>query len=129
MPNPVEIYHLEARFRPLTTDAERDNAQALLDDAWEELLAPKNIPDLDERMADGRVSEGLVIRVVRAMVLRVLRNPDSLRSWSIDDGTFVRDSAVSSGELYVSPDEVQLLTGVVADNSGHISFSAPMRLC
>jgi hypothetical protein len=128
MPNPVQITDLEARFRSLT-DAEKVNAQALLEDAWAELLSPKNVPDLEDRIGDGRVSTALVVRVVRSMVLRVLRNPDSLRQWSVDDVTFVRDSAVSAGELYASPEEVELLTGVTADSGGHISFSAPFRAC
>jgi hypothetical protein len=108
VPNPVGIADLESLFRPLT-DAEKTAAQELLNDAWEELLAPKNIPDLDDRMADDRVSTGLVVRVVRAMVLRVLRNPEAIRQWSVDDASFTRDSAVSAGLLYALPDEVALL--------------------
>lgn len=110
MPNPAIIKDIEDRFRPLV-GPEEVNAQALLDDAWEELLAPNHVPDLEDRMADGRVSNGLVVRVVRSMVLRVLRNPDAIRQWSIDDASFTRDSAVSAGELYVTDDEIKLLTG------------------
>lgn len=123
MPNPAIVEDIEDRFRPLV-GAEKVNAQALLDDAWEDLLAPNHVPDLEARMADGRVSTGLVIRVVRAMVLRVLRNPDAIRQWSVDDASFTRDSAASAGELYVTDDEVKLLSG---GGSGVFTIRASAR--
>jgi hypothetical protein len=108
VPNPVIVADLEARFRPLT-DVETSNAQALLDDTWEELLA--RVPSLDQRVTDGRTSVGLVIRVVSAMALRVLRNPEAIKQWSVDDAAFTRDSLVSSGLLYANSDEIDLLSG------------------
>jgi hypothetical protein len=122
VPNPVLISDLEARFRPLTV-AEQTVAQALLDDAWEELLA--RVPDLEARTADGRVTSGLVVRVVSAMVIRVLRNPEAIRQWSVDDASFTRDNLVSSGFLYASADEIGLLLGGPIVPVGHVSFSAP----
>jgi hypothetical protein len=122
VPNPVLIADLEARFRPLTV-AEQAVAQALLDDAWAELLA--RIPDLEARVADGRVTDGLVVRVVSAMVIRVLRNPEAIRQWSVDDASFTRDNLVSSGLLYASAEEVGLLVGAPLGPVGHVSFSAP----
>jgi hypothetical protein len=123
MPNPTAIPDLEARFRPLTA-AEQNTAQALLDDAWEELLV--RIPDLDARMADGRTSAGLVVRVVAAMVTRVLRNPDAIRQWSVDDASFTRDKALSTGFLFVAPEELSLLRGTPppSEQLPPIAFSA-----
>lgn len=120
--NPAIISDLEARFRPLT-DAELPNAEALLDDAWEELQA--RIPDLMARRDAGTVSDGLVRRVVTAMVVRVLRNPDAIRQWGVDDATFTRDTLVSSGLLFVSADEVALLSGAPIGPLPPLSFSAP----
>ena len=108
MANPVIVDDLEARFRPLTTD-EKTVAQALLEDAWAVLLTV--VPDLEARISSGTTSVGLVVSVEAAMVLRVLRNPNGVRSWSVDDYSETRDSALSAGSLYVSPDEVALLTG------------------
>jgi hypothetical protein len=124
MPNPVTVPDLVNRFRPLNA-LEDTMAQALLVDAWEELLAPGKVPDLEDRLADGRVSEGLVRRVVTAMVLRVLRNPDAIRQLATDDVTITRDQVVSSGLLYASEDEVALLTGQPTGELPHVSFSAP----
>lgn len=124
MANPALIADLEARFRPLS-DAEKTNAQAWLDDAWEELLV--RVPDLEARMSDGRTSAGMVRRVVAAMVVRVLRNPDAIRQWGVDDATFTRDTLLSSGVLYATEDEVALLIGVPTTPVGPVSFSMPYR--
>ena len=87
----------------------RHPLQALLDDAWAVLLTV--IPDLEARMSSGATSVGLVVSVTSAMVLRVLRNPNGVRSWSVDDYSETRDNSLSAGSLYVSPEEVALLTG------------------
>ncbi|TYP82069.1 hypothetical protein [Blastococcus xanthinilyticus] len=110
MPNPTVVTDVEDRFRTLN-DAERRLAGSLLADAWEELLAPRNVPDLEDRLGRDVVSVGLVRRVVAAMVIRVLRNPEAIRQWQVDDASFTRDSMVSSGLLYASADEIALLSG------------------
>ena len=106
MANPVTVADLEARFRSLTAD-EQTVAQALLDDAWAILLTQK--PNLDAQLAAEEIAPEIVTFVVSAMVLRVLRNPDGIRQWSVDDASFTRDSALSAGGLYVSPEELGLL--------------------
>jgi hypothetical protein len=108
MPNPVTISEIEKRFRPLTT-TEAEAVQFMLDDAWSVLLG--TVPDLEDRMTSGAVSEPLASFVVSSMVLRVLRNPNGVRSWSVDDYSETRDNAVSAGVLYALPNEVDLLTG------------------
>lgn len=108
MPNPVIIADLEARFHSLS-DTEADYAQALLDDAWDVLLAV--IPDLEDRLASGATSAGLVVSAVSAMVIRVMRNPDGYKQWSIDDASFTRDTSVAAGTLYPTDLEISLLTG------------------
>ena len=121
MTNPVSVDDLESRFRPLA-DAEKGVAASLLSDAWAVLLTA--VPSLEQRRADGSVSVDLVIYVVSAMVLRVLRNPEGIRQWSVDDASFTRDQALSAGGLYVSPEEVGLLAGSPVGPVGHVSFSA-----
>lgn len=108
MPNPVIVDDLEARFRPLS-DEERDVAQALVDDAWAVLLMV--VPDIEDRMTAGTVSPEVATYVVASMALRVLRNPNGVRSWSLGDYSETRDNALSAGALYVSDAEAALLTG------------------
>lgn len=121
--NPVTVPDLEVRFRSLT-EPEKKTAEALLADAWEELQA--RVPALKARRQAQLVSDGLVVRVVAAMVVRVLRNPDALRSWVVDGDSFTRDQLVSSGLLFITPDEVELLSGIRRGGPAqHLSFSVP----
>lgn len=106
--NPVQVGDLEARFRPLV-GTEVTVAEALLDDAWAILVS--SLPDIDARMTSGATNVALVRSVVSSMVLRVLRNPDGVRTWSVDDYSQTRDASVAGGSLYLSADELALLNG------------------
>lgn len=105
--NPATVAHIEARWRPLTTQ-ETTNATAFLGDAWWMLTSRR--PSLEDDMMAGTVSEGNVIRVVTAMVLRILRNPEGKLEETIDDYRYRRDSLVSSGALHVTSDELADVT-------------------
>lgn len=106
MANPATITDIEARWRPLT-DAETTTASFLLGDAWE--IVTSRVPTVDARLADASLSEGLVVQVVSAMVIRVLRNPEGKRSEQIDDYAYTRDASVAGGGLYLSEEEERLL--------------------
>jgi hypothetical protein len=107
MANPVTVADIEDRWRPLTAQ-ETTNAEAYLTDAWWLLLG--KLPDLETHVADGLVSQGNVTRVVVAMVLRIMKNPDGKLEESIDDYRYRRDSLVSAGELLVTLEELAALT-------------------
>lgn len=73
------------------------------------------IPTLAARFESGELIGGqpigdVVKGVIEDMVLRVVKNPQSLRSMGIDDFTTVIDSSVSTGLLYVADDELTLLS-------------------
>lgn len=107
MPNPAAIADLEARWRPLVA-LEITNANAFLDDAWAELLSRR--PNLEADITAETVSEANVVRVISAMVLRVLRNPEGWDQESIDDWSGRRSSLVADGLLRVTPDELASVT-------------------
>lgn len=107
MANPATVADVEARWRPLTAQ-ETTNAEALLSDAWELLLGRR--PTLEADLTAETISEGNVIRVICAMVLRVLRNPDGLSEEAIDDYRYKRDAILASGVLHVTPDELADVT-------------------
>lgn len=71
--NPVATSDVAARWHPLSAD-EEVRAQALIDDAWEELL--ERIPGIQDRLALGSLRPGLVIAKVSAAVIPFLRNPE-----------------------------------------------------
>jgi len=107
MPNPASTTDLENRYRVLTS-SEVTNANAFLGDAWALLLARR--PTLEADITAGTVTNANVIRVVCAMVLRVLRNPNGVLEFAIDDYRERRDSLVSSGVLHVTGDELSDVT-------------------
>ena len=67
------------------------------------------IPSLHQRSTSGRTKPESVKSVIEDMVVRVLRNPNSLRQITVDDGTATIDHAISSGQLYASPAELARL--------------------
>ena len=107
MPNPATVDDIEARWRPLS-DQETTNATAYLQDAWWLLLGRR--PTLEDDLTNDKVSEGNVIRVVVAMVLRILKNPDGKVEESIDDYRYRRDALLASGLLSVTGDELADIT-------------------
>lgn len=84
------------------------------------------IPTLAGRFEADEVSVRLVGGVVEDMVLRVVKNPQALRSFGIDDFQATIDNAVSSGLLYVSADELAMLSpGSGRPSVGSIKLGVP----
>jgi hypothetical protein len=84
------------------TAAERAKVPALLADA--SAIMRREVPGLDNP-APPDTAAG----VCCAMVLRVVTNPEGKRQQSIDDYSYTIDSARSTGALYLSEDERELL--------------------
>jgi hypothetical protein len=104
-----------SRFRALepdedaTVDTMIADAQDILEDAAE--AAGIEAPTTDR-------GERTYTRIVAAIVIRVLRNPDGYLTETIDGYTYRRDSAISAGALYVSPDEINQLRPTVRPRRG-----------
>ncbi len=105
----ADVARLEAAFeRPLVESAElkeRSAATQWLDDAWG--IVQDEIPGVVRRLALEPVDPSYlrkesVARVMVAMVIRVLRNPDARRQLGEDTFQETVDQAVSSGQLYIS---------------------------
>lgn len=107
MPVSVTQADIEKVWRPLTAE-EAAVIPGLSGRAWIRIVA--KLPDVYE----SGVHEDVIKDVMASMIIRVLKNPDSARviSESIDDSTDSRtlDSAISSGEMYVSTEELAMLT-------------------
>lgn len=108
MINPAGIEDVRGVIeRPLTADEERVIPN-WLNKAWRELQ--RVVPGIPDRVtlpvsADGYLATADVIDVLAAMVERKTRNAAGLRSWSTDDYDQTVDSALSSGQIYVSESE------------------------
>lgn len=94
------------------TPAETSAAEFYIEFASE--LIRSEIPSIDERIIAGTLSPVLVKGVVVQMVKRTLMNPEGYRTVqeSIEDysTTMTRDSALSTGGLYLSADELAILS-------------------
>lgn len=98
------------------------------DDAIDHLIARAvallvlQVPTVPARVDAGTLDQAVVEGVVEDMVLRVLRNPQALRQISIDDFSATVDAAVSAGSLYVSSNELALLSP--STRGGHRAFGS-----
>jgi hypothetical protein len=70
----------------------------------------RNVSNADKRIAAGTLDATLVKHVAVAMVARHLRNPSGYRQEAIEDYSRTRDSALSAGNVYLSDDELELLS-------------------
>jgi hypothetical protein len=108
--NPASADDLIARsLRPLSA-LEVAWGETRLEDAFDEVVS--KIASVETRLdaipVDNRFQR-VVIRVLCDMVLRVLGNPDGKLEEQGDDYRYRLDAAVSSGALYVSDAELELL--------------------
>lgn len=98
-------------WRPLS-EAEALLVPGLSNQAWIRLLDQR--PDLEADLLAGTVKIESVASAMISMLVRVLKNPDSVRQLakSYDDWSRSQtfDSSVSTGELYVNEHELALVT-------------------
>lgn len=86
------------------SDTETRQAPSLLDDAT--AIITDRFPQYATAPTPASTA------VCCAMVLRVLRNPGGHRSEQIDDYSYTVDSALSTGQLYLTDGEIDTLTPV-----------------
>jgi hypothetical protein len=111
--NPVALSDVVARWRTLTTD-EAVRAQALLDDAWEELI--ELVPGIAAGVAVGTPRPGLVKAKMVAAILPILRNPEGWleQESAIDDyrQRFRRSDSSGQSARIFSDEAIRALKGV-----------------
>lgn len=111
MPVNIEATDVAAVWRPLSP-AEETIVPGLSTQAWIRLVSAS--PDLQSNIDKDDVGEDAVKSAMTSMIVRVLKNPDSVRqlSKSYDDWSKSQtlDSSVSTGELYVNEHELALVT-------------------
>lgn len=101
---PVTAGDIAARWRALTAEETVVVVQIIADaqDIVESALLDAGVttPPSDERW------QRAYKRVVASMVIRVMKNPNGYLTETVDDYSYRRDSAVSSGALYLSDAEL-----------------------
>lgn len=110
---------IEVRYgRPLTP-AQAAQATAWIEDLEADIL--ERVPNLADLVAAGRPSPGTMKRIECAAIIRVLQNPEGLKSFTeaIDDYsvTKVRDNTLAAGLLELTDDEwAKILPGLEGDS-------------
>lgn len=109
--NPATVPDLTARsFRTLSA-SEQAVGGTLLGDAWAIMLSARpSVADRLDALPEDLVFKALVKQILCAMVLRVLSNPSGKLEDRQDDYQYRLDSAVSSGALYISDEELARLS-------------------
>jgi hypothetical protein len=97
-----------ARKRPIP-DEDKAWVEGLIGEAEATLAIRRG--DLDEWVAEQDTTKRTenVKRAVRRMVLRVVKNPDGFTAEAAGDYSYGRDKSLSSGEIYASSADLQLV--------------------
>jgi hypothetical protein len=125
---PADVDNVRAAIeRPLTEDEERV-IPAWLAASWR--IVRRKISGVEARLelaadAPDYLDVDDVVDVIVAMVERKLRNPDGLRAWSGDDYDQTVDSALSSGQLYLTEEEIDRLAPPIPGGGNGI-YSIPL---
>lgn len=101
------VADVEARLGRSLEAGEQDIVETRLNDV--ELLIRHRIPDLDARVADGRINEQILIMVEADTVLRLIKNVDGYRSETDGNYSYQIDDRVASGRLDILASEWALL--------------------
>lgn len=102
---PEDILTLAAAYGVTLTPAQIDALPVLVGKA-QDLLPVAT----ETWIAAGRLPAATVVSILEDMVVRVVRNPRAFRQVSIDDFSATVDHTLSSGALYLSPEELERLT-------------------
>lgn len=111
----VTAANISGSWRPLSAAEERV-VPGFSKRAWTRIKA--TVPDIEDKLAatPAVVTAETVQDVMVSMIIRVLKNPDSARqiSKSADDWSksITVDASVSTGELYLTAYELELLNPV-----------------
>ena len=122
--SPATVTDVESRSLRALSAEEKDWAAVALEDAFTQIV--QQVPGVDVRLSEDPVDVSftrLVVQVQAAMVLRVLKNPGGVLEHSIDDFRTRLDAAVSSGALYLSDAERNLLASSAGEASSSSAFS------
>lgn len=103
----VAYTDVENVWRPLTA-AESEVVDNRLQQALR--IIRHHFPTVDDRITSGELSEDVVSDIAVDMVVRYMRNPDGKRQEAIEDYSFTRDQATSSGSLMMTDAEMAMLT-------------------
>lgn len=107
----AEVADVAAWWRELSA-AEQAKASTLLTSV--SALIRQTVTTVDDRIDDGTLDAEIPKMVAVQAVLRVMRNPDGVASWAIDDVRVTnarRDDSEDPAELFLTDREIAMLRG------------------
>lgn len=121
---PATFDDVKARSLRPVSDSNQSWADKRLGDAWE--MLKRKVPALEERIMSGELSLELVKSILAEAVIRVLKNPNSVRSTGVDDAQVTIDYTVASGRLYFLDEELSdLMPDIALPGAYSIPFDVP----
>ena len=97
------VEDVENRFTRELTEEERQLVQSRLQDV--EAVIKARIPNLDDKVASGDISEHIVVMVESEAVLRVLRNPEGYSQETDGNYSYSMSSSAAPGRIVILPEE------------------------
>lgn len=101
---PIDI---EQRLGRALDESEATIVAARLDDVEELILL--RLPDLPQRVTDGKLRQRLVVMVESEAVMRLIRNPEGYTQETDGNYSYTIDARVASGRLTILPEEWAML--------------------
>lgn len=101
------VEDVQRRFVRDLEDQEEIVVAARLDDVENIILS--RIPDLEEKVASGKIRESVVVMIEAEAVLRLIRNPDGYSQETDGNYSYSISSQVASGRLSITDDEWRML--------------------
>jgi hypothetical protein len=87
------------------------------------------VPNIDALITSGRLDQNVVALAPAAMVLRVLRNPEGLRSETTGPFSRTYDTSAAAGLLVITPDDMANVTpGPIAPTASSWAPAATIRV-
>jgi hypothetical protein len=100
---------VEARLMRSATEEEAVMIEQLLEQV--EAIIRLRIPDLDQKILNGDISETIVVMVEVNAVMRVMNNPEAFMSETDGNYSYQRNLSGASGYLDILPIEWEWLSG------------------
>ncbi|WP_181431092.1 Gp19/Gp15/Gp42 family protein [Curtobacterium sp. MCBD17_021] len=113
----VDTDDIVKRWRPLEA-AEAAVAEQIIEDAQDIYESAVEAAGIAAPAPDDERRERAYVRAVAYMVIRVFKNPDGILTETLDGYTYRRDSAVSTGMLQPTAEEIDQLRPVVRPRRG-----------
>lgn len=90
----------------------------------------REMPDVPDRLTSGAIPQRRLARVISRMIVRLMRNPEGLRTVQLGSGSFSTNNTYGGdhpGELYLTDEDRRDLSGPGASSRRAFAISPSLR--